>query len=119
MGLGCIYGLCCAHGSSGTDVLRSDLLPEGLKMLQRFKIRVRNAPSIWPLNVAINKFSAAPVFNRKARLPGTARLILLFRPKLGNKRLCWALQETFICLLFCKILSLEISSMRLLMIAPI
>lgn len=88
-------------------------------MFQSFKIHVRNPPSIWSLNVAINKFSAAPVFNRKACLPGTTRLILLFRPKLGKKRLCWALQETFVSLLFCKILSLEISSMRLMITPPI
>lgn len=107
---GCIYESCFAHSSSGTDLFRSDLLPEGLKTLQSSKIHVRKPPLIWPLNVAINKFSAVPVFNRKACLLGTTRLILCFGPFLfRKKRLCWALQETFISLLFFRILSLEIS----------
>lgn len=75
--LGCGCGSCWAHGSSGTDSGRSDLLPGSLKMLQSFKVHVRNPSLMWPLNVAINEFSAAAVFNRKACLPGCARLSLL------------------------------------------
>lgn len=75
-------------GSSGPDLCRKNLLPKGLKMPQSFKIHVKNPTSIWPLNIAMNKCSAAPVFNRKASLPGTTRLILLFRSKLENRRFC-------------------------------
>lgn len=85
-------------------------------MLQIFKIHVRNPPSTWPLYVAINKLSVAPVFNVKACLYGTTVMFLLSRHKLGNERLFWALQETSIYLLFCMILSLEMSSVRLMLI---
>lgn len=75
-------------GSSGPDLSWKNLLPKGLKMSQSFKTHVRSPTSVWPLNVAMNKCSAALVFNRKAPWLDTTRLILLFRPKLENRRFC-------------------------------